>query len=349
MVIPQNIKNKINNMSKYKVAIIGCGAILPRHIESIELNKDFELVAVCDIQEDLVENLGKKYNVKYFTNYKDLIDSGIANFITIATPNSLHVNQAIYALQNGCDVLVEKPVSFTKDEVNQIIETSNKNNKNAYCVLQVRLNPTVSLLSEVLNYNLLGKIRSVNFVQRWQRPFEYFTGWRALPNVGGGTLYEVGIHYLDILQKLFGKPSVHSSKIYSTKHTNVDIEDTIYGIFDFGDFGGTCEVTIAAEPQNLECSLSVIGSNGYIKLGGKALNIVESANFLSHGSQSEFEKIKKKYNISTEPNNYGSYQGSCPNHPFVYQNLKDFDISETLNVISLIDEIYEKSNKKYRK
>jgi UDP-N-acetyl-2-amino-2-deoxyglucuronate dehydrogenase len=349
MEIQQNIKNKINNMSKYKVAIIGCGAILPRHIESIELNEDFELVAVCDIQEDLVKNLGKKYNVKYFTNYKDLVDCGISNFITIATPNSLHVNQAIYALENGCDVLVEKPVSFTKEEVDQIIETANKNNKRAYCVLQVRLNPTVSLLREVLNSNLLGKIRSVNFVQRWQRPFEYFTGWRALPNVGGGTLYEVGIHYLDVLQKLFGKPYVHSSKIYSNKHINVDIEDTIYSIFDFGDFGGTCEVTIAAEPQNLECSLSVIGANGYIKLGGKALNIVESANFLSHGSQSEFEKIRKKYNISTEPNNYGSYQGSCPNHPFVYQNLKDFDISETLNVISLIDEIYEKSNKKYRK
>ncbi len=118
----------------------------------------------------------------------------------------------------------------------------------------------------------------------------------------------------------------------------MDIEDTIYSIFDFGGFGGTCEVTIAAEPQNLECSISIIGANGYVKLGGKALNIIESANFLSH-----------KYDISTEPNNYGSYQGSCPNHPFVYQNLKDFDMSETLNVISLIDEIYEKSNIKYRK
>jgi UDP-N-acetyl-2-amino-2-deoxyglucuronate dehydrogenase len=336
-------------MNKYKVAIVGCGAILPRHLEAIGLNDEFELVSVCDIQKDLVENLGKKLNVKHFTNFKDLIDSKIANFITIATPNSLHIEQAIYALENGCDVLVEKPVSFTKDEVEEIMSVAKKNNQKAYCVLQVRLNPTVSLMKEILDLNLLGKIRSINFIQRWQRPLEYFTGWRSLPNVGGGTLYEVGIHYLDVIQKLFGKPSVHSSKVYSTKHTDVDIEDTIYSIFDFGGFGGTCEVTIAAEPQNLECSVSIIGANGYVKLGGKALNIIESANFLSHGSQSEFDKIRKKYDISTEPNNYGSYQGSCPNHPFVYQNLKDFDMSETLNVISLIDEIYEKSNIKYRK
>lgn len=336
-------------MSKYKVGIVGCGAILPRHLESIEANDNFELVAICDIQEDLVKNLSKKLNVPYFTNYKDLVDSGIANFITVATPNSLHVDQAIYSLENNCDVLIEKPVSFTEEEVKQIIDVANKNNQKAYCVLQVRLNPTVSLLKEILDLNLLGKIRSVSFIQRWQRPFEYFTGWRSIPNVGGGTLYEVGIHYLDVLQKLFGKPSVHSSKIYSNKHTDVDIEDTIYSIFDFGDFGGTCEVTIAAEPNNLECSLSIIGANGYVKLGGKALNIVESANFLSHGSQTEFDKIKKKYSISTEPNNYGSYQGSCPNHPYVYQNLENFKIEETLNVISLIDEIYNQSNIKYRK
>lgn len=336
-------------MDKYRVAIVGCGAILPRHLESIEANDNFELVSVCDIQTDLVQNLGKKLKVKHFTNYKELVDSKIANFITISTPNSLHVDQAIYALENGCDVLVEKPVSFTEEEVKEIIKVANKNGRKAYCVLQVRLNPTVSLLQEVLDLNLLGKIRTVSFVQRWQRPLEYFTGWRSIPNVGGGTLYEVGIHYLDVLQKLFGKPKVHSSKVYSNKHKDVDIEDTIYSIFDFGDFGGTCEVTIAAEPQNLECSLSIIGANGYIKLGGKALNIVESANFLSHGCQSDFEKIKKKYKIATEPNNYGSYQGSCPNHPYVYQNLNLFEMSETLNVISLIDEIYSKSNVKYRK
>ena len=46
-------------MSKYKVGIVGCGAILPRHLESIDANNNFELSAICDIQEDLVKNLSK--------------------------------------------------------------------------------------------------------------------------------------------------------------------------------------------------------------------------------------------------------------------------------------------------
>ena len=132
------------------------------------------------------------------------------------------------------------------------------------------------------------------------------------------------------------------------KHLDVNIEDTIYGIFDFEEFGGTFEVTIAAEPRNLECSISVFGSNGYIKIGGKALNIIESANFLSQGCQNKYENILKKYKIETEPNNYGSYQGSCPNHPFVYENLNNFRIEETINVISMIEEIYDKSGIKYK-
>jgi len=336
-------------MKKHKVGIIGCGAILPRHIESIESNDNFELVSLCDIQEDLVKEISKKYNTNHFTNYKEMIKNSDINFVTIATPNSLHYEQAIFAMENGCDVLIEKPVSFSKKEILELVEISKKNNRKAYCVLQVRLNPTVEFLKEILFNNILGDIRSVNFIQRWQRPVEYFTGWRSYPKIGGGTLYEVGIHYLDIIQHVFGQPTVHSSKIYKTKHVSVDIEDTIYSILDFGNFGGTCEVTIAAEPSNLECSISVLGSNGFVKIGGKSLNVIESGTFLSYGHQKEFERIKKKYSISAEPNNYGSYQGSCPNHPYVYQNLNQFKLEESINVIELIEEIYNKSNIKYNR
>ena len=336
-------------MKKYKIGIIGCGAILPRHIESIESNNNFVLSSLCDIQEDLVKEISKKYNTNHFTDYKEMIKKSDINFVTIATPNSLHYEHAILALENGCDVLIEKPVSFSKNEILELIEISKKNNRQAYCVLQVRLNPTVTFLKEIISNNILGDIRAVNFIQRWQRPIEYFTGWRSYPKIGGGTLYEVGIHYLDIIQHVFGLPFVHSSKIYKTKHVSVDIEDTIYSILDFGNFGGTCEVTIAAEPSNLECSISVLGSNGFVKIGGKSLNVIESGTFLSYGHQKEFERIKKKYLISAEPNNYGSYQGSCPNHPYVYQNLNDFKLDESINVIQLIEEIYNKSNIKYNR
>lgn len=333
---------------KYKVGIIGCGSIFPRHIEAIESNSDFELVSVCDIQNSLVKSLGKRYKVPPHIDYKKMIQNENINFVVIATPNSLHKEQAIHALKNGCDVLIEKPVTFNVEDLNEILKVSKKEKQKAYCVLQVRLNPTVSLTKEILNRNLLGNIRGFSFTQRWQRPLEYFSGWRGEPDVGGGILYETGIHYLDILQFLIGNPKeILSTKTYTTKHKEAIIEDTVYSLVNYGEFGGTIESTIASEPHNIESSITLMGSNGYIKIGGKALNIIESANFLSHGSTIQYENLIKQYSYSKDPNSYGSYQGSCPNHPEVYKNLDKFYLEETNNVIKLIEEIYKKANIKY--
>ena len=333
---------------KYKVGIIGCGAIFPRHIEAIESNLDFKLVSVCDIQKSLGKSLGKRYKVNSYSDYKEMISTEDLNFIIIATPNSLHKEQSIYSLKNRCDILIEKPVSFNIKDVKEIQNCAKENKQKAYCVLQVRLNPTVNLVKEVLKEGLLGEIRGFSFVQRWQRPLEYFSGWRGEPDIGGGILYETGIHYLDVLQYLIGNPKeVLSTKTYITKHKGGIIEDTVYSLVDYGDFGGTIESTIASEPHNIESSITLMGSNGYIKVGGKALNIIESANFLSQGFKSDYEKISKKYTKINQPNSYGSYQGSCPNHPELYRNLDNFSLGETYNVITLIEEIYKKANIKY--
>lgn len=333
---------------KYKVGIIGCGGIFPRHIEAIETNSDFKLISLCDIQESLSNSLGKRYKVKSYTDYKEMIKNEDINFIVIATPNSLHKEQSIFALKNKCDVLIEKPVAFNVNDIKEIQDYAIKSNQKAYCVLQVRLNPTVSLVKEILNKNLLGNIRGFSFTQRWQRPLEYFSGWRGEPNVGGGILYETGIHYLDILQHLIGNPKeILFTKTYTTKHKEAIIEDTVYSLVDYGDFGGTIESTIASEPHNIESSITLMGSNGYVKVGGKALNVIESANFLSHGATNRYETLLQQFQYSKEPNSYGSYQGSCPNHPEVYKNLDKFNLEETNNVITLIEEIYKKANIKY--
>jgi len=84
---------------EYKVGIIGCGGIFPRHIEAIESNSNFKLVSVCDIQQSLVKSLGKRYKVPFYTDYKDMVSAEDLNFVVIATPNSLHKEQAIFSLK----------------------------------------------------------------------------------------------------------------------------------------------------------------------------------------------------------------------------------------------------------
>ena len=328
---------------EYVVGIIGCGKILVRHLESIESKNNFLLKSVCDINQYALDGLSLPPNVNRYTDYKEMIAKEPINFVVVATPNSLHTEQAIYCLQNGCDVLVEKPASLNPADIPKVLEVAEKNYKNVYGVLQVRLNDTIQNVKKILDNKVLGELRGVSLVQRWQRPESYFHDWRAEPLVGGGLLHECGIHYLDILCYLFGKPSVHSAKHYNTKHKGVEVEDTIYSILDFDGFGGTAEVTIASEPSNIECSISILAENGYIKVGGKALNKLEVC-LVNEGVEIPLHLFNE---AQLDPNNYGKYEGSCPNHPQLYSQLENFELGQTQDVISLIDEIYLKSGLKY--
>lgn len=333
--------------SKYKVGIIGCGKIFIRHYESIMSNSDFELVAVCDIDDEKLRDVCNMYNLKGYYDYKKMVTETSINFVVVATPNSLHTSQAIFCLSNGCDVLIEKPATLDPSEINLISDTAASFNKKAYCVLQVRLNPEIQVLKKLLDNKELGKIRGVNLIQRWQRPISYFYDWRGTALVGGGTLHECGIHYIDILCYLFGKPQVVSSKTYNTKHFGISIEDTTYSILDYGDYGGNLEVTISSEPTNLECSISLMTDQGYIKIGGKALNEVKEVKFLSQKLEAQVKSEFDKMTDKIDPNSYGQYAGSCPNHPELYKNLDCFDLNQTYNVLKLIDEIYECCDRKY--
>jgi len=335
---------------KRKVGIIGCGHILVRHIESIKENpKDFELVALCDIDEKVLKKAVKENgNVPGFTNYKEMLEEmkGKMDFVTIATPNHLHYEMAIDSLKAGYDILIEKPIAFEASKVKRIQTLADKLGREAYCVLQVRYNPTVKMMQEALKKNLLGDIRSVAFIQRWQRPVGYFKDWRGSVEEGGKSLYEYAIHYLDIVQTSFGVPRVKSTHTFNHKHMNIPFEDTLYSVVQYkGGASGSIEVNVAVEPSNLECSIAIMGSKGYLKISGNALDIVERASFETEARQKRWEKIQKDAGQSITPNSYGTHVGSCPNHPTLYEEIakgRGFKVSEAIPSIKFIEKVYAK-------
>mgnify|MGYP003651013588 CR=1 FL=1 len=327
----------------YNVGIIGCGKIFPRHIEAINQNDNFNLIAVCDIDKEKTSQV----LVNRYTDYRSMFDNEEINFVVIATPNGQHFEQAKYFLERQCDVLLEKPATLQPTQIDLLLKIAENNSAKAYAVLQVRLNSCIQNLKKLIDSNAIGDIRGISLVQRWQRPKEYFSDWRGDPLVGGGLLHECGIHYLDVLCYLFGKPTVVSSKKYNTKHLGVGVEDTVYSLLDYGSYGGNVEINISSEPRNLECSLSIMTSRGFIKLGGKAMNFVEKVSFITEDESIKISDHLLSNNIVGSPNSYGSYSGSCPNHPNLYKKINLFTLQESKNVLYLIDEIYKHCNTRY--
>ncbi|HAM37139.1 TPA: hypothetical protein DCP42_00220, partial [Patescibacteria group bacterium] len=336
-------------MTKIRVGIIGCGHILVRHTESIEQNPDsFELVALCDNNKEvLAKAVAENGNVRGFEDYKEMLKEmkGKMDQVTIATPNYLHFDMAMEAMNMGYDVLIEKPIAFEASKLQEIQDEANRLGRKAYCVLQVRYNPTVKMMERVLKEGLLGDIRSVCFIQRWQRPIGYFKDWRGSMELGGRSLYEYGIHYLDIVQKLFGVPEVKSTDTFNHKHMDIPFEDTSYSIVQFPNgASGSVEVNVSVEPSNLECSIAIMGSKGYLKISGNALDKVERASFENEELQKKWEAIQSTSGEAITPNSYGTHVGSCPNHPVLYREIasgKGMDVTESINSIQFIQNIYE--------
>lgn len=337
-------------MAQYNVAVLGCGAIFSRHLAALNANQaEYNFVGYYDpnpsIQAKLAIDLP---NQKQYLAEMDVYADNTVNCIVILTPSHLHYQQIKTSLLAGKNVIIEKPASFKTSQLNELIELAKNQGLHIFCVLQVRLNQSIAVVKALLANNLLGTIRSASLVQRWQRPVDYFSGWRGTYAGCGGVLNEFGIHYLDIMQYLLGVPRVRGAQFFNTKFVNSEVADSAYALLDFGSFGGTMEISLAAEPRNIEVSLIIMGSNGYLKLGGKSLDQITAIDFLNPESQQKYEQICQQtlgYKIDNEVT-----IGACPHHPELYKqiinNQELFDIRQTMNVIGLIEQInqLDKSN-----
>lgn len=331
----------MGNNKKIKFALIGCGQISKQHLMSISALPDAELVAVCDIKEDRVMEVVQKYKVEHYQNYKDLLDIDDVDVIIIATPHGIHAQMAIDAAVAGKHVLIEKPLATSLRDADRVLDAFKENKRKIYPVLQVRFNHALKYIKELIGDNKLGRIHHASMVVRWFRPQEYYdrSDWLGTESGEGALLLSQGIHYVDIIRWLMGPVKT----VYADKNTiahEIETDDISLGLFKFtsGAFG-TLEVSMCTYPRNLECSLSIMGSKGTIVIGGTALNEIRFW---------EVEGVlMPQVAPGFAPNVYagGLYQGSSPNHVYVYQELiKDlqglpnnhisgYDARDTLEVV----------------
>jgi UDP-N-acetyl-2-amino-2-deoxyglucuronate dehydrogenase len=335
----------MNGNKIYNVAILGLGAIFNRHLLAIQFNsQNFNIVGLYDPKSKLLNQYASELNCKAYKSEDEVYNDVNVNCVIILTPSNLHFTQTMRAISAAKNVIVEKPAVFLANQLDLIINNAIEHAVNVFTVLQVRLNPAVLIAKELIVTGMLGDLNGVSLVQRWQRPFSYFTGWRGNMQDSGGILREFGIHYLDVMQFLVGLPRTKCATFYTNKFKNTDVADTIYALFDFGGFGGSAEVSIACEPHNLECSLVIRGSNGVIKLGGKSLDEIVTLDLLDMNEQlAKIEQIKAS--VATTNTATKATQGASPYHPELYrqiiQNPERFAISATYNVVKLIQGIYE--------
>ncbi|MFN5416212.1 MAG: Gfo/Idh/MocA family protein, partial [Flavobacteriia bacterium] len=155
------------NSDKIKFAVVGAGHIGKRHAEMIKREVEAELVAMVDVRSK--EECGAQdFDVPFFSSMDELLKSGIEfDIVNVCTPNGLHAEQAILALEHKKHVVCEKPMGLSKDSCEKVIFKSLQMSKQVFCVMQNRYSPPSEWIKSIVDNGILGETFMVQLNCYW--------------------------------------------------------------------------------------------------------------------------------------------------------------------------------------
>lgn len=271
-----------------KYALIGCGRISTNHIKAAVNNK-LEIAAVCDILDERMEELLSKHDlqndesIKRYNDYKVMVEEVKPELVSIATESGSHAEIALYLIDKGINVIIEKPMAMSIKDADEIIKRSEEKGVKVSACHQNRFNIAVQEMRKALESGRFGKLSHGSIHVRWNRNKNYYeqAPWRGTWKEDGGALMNQCIHGIDLLRWMMGD---EIEEVYGvTKqqfHDYLEAEDVGMAVVKFKNGAvGTIEGTTNVYPKNLEETLYLFGEKGTVKLGGKSTNNIDVWDF----------------------------------------------------------------------
>lgn len=289
-----------------KFALVGCGRISKRHAELLghgEIAKA-ALAGVCDIVREKAQKLGEQFNVPHFDDMHAMMKAVRPDVVVVLTESGNHAKHVIELAPYGKHIVVEKPMALTLDDADAMIAACQVAGVKLFVVKQNRFNVPVQKAREAMEAGRFGKLVMGTVRVRWCRPQAYYDQdpWRGTWMMDGGVLTNQASHHVDLLEWMMGEVD---SVFAMTRTALVDIEaeDTAVVVLKFRSGAlGVIEATTAVRPKDLEGSLSLLGSEGTVEIGGFAVNEMKHWNFTR--PELGDDEVMTTYSVNP-PNVYG--------------------------------------------
>lgn len=190
---------------KKKYAIVGAGH---RALDMFaiplasELKPYAELAGICDVNPVRARLLGDAAGgVPVFTDFDAMIRETAPDAVIVTTPDHLHDQYIIRALESGCDVISEKPMTTTADKCRAILEAEKRTGKRVIVSFNCRFMPYVVRVKELLKAGAVGQVRSVMLEWSLSREHgaDYFRRWHRQMGSSGGLLVHKSTHHFDMV------------------------------------------------------------------------------------------------------------------------------------------------------
>lgn len=239
-------------MKKIKSAVIGCGTISARHLDSIAALEESTLIAVCDTKPERAEAAAKKYGAAAYTDYHELFEKEKPDAVHLCLPHYLHTVVAKDAFRAGIHVLSEKPMSISYEDAVETVELAEKMNVKYGVIFQCRYNTPSQLVKKRITDGRLGAVKCARSTLTWYRPDDYYAGsdWKGTwEKEGGGVIIDQAIHSLDLANWFIDSTPVNiQSTLHNRNHSVMIVEDTAEGLIQYEN----------------GCSLSFFAMNNYL-------------------------------------------------------------------------------------
>ncbi len=280
-----------------KVAVIGVGSISECHLDAYVKNPNAELYAICDINPETLKRQGERYKIpeeRRFLDYNELLKLEEIDSVSVCTWNSEHAPVTIAALNAGKNVLCEKPMATSVEDANAMLEAAKKSGKHLQIGFVRRFGNDCALICDLVNEGFFGDIyfAKASYLRRNGNPEGWF-GDKS--RSGGGPLYDLGVHVIDLVryiegnkkpvsvygatwQKLLNRPNLKTPKgYYSSSRTEndiCDVEDLAVAMIRFEDGSVlSVEASFSLNIKKGSGAIELFGTKGGAKLDGSNLEL----------------------------------------------------------------------------
>lgn len=264
-----------------RVGIIGIGAIAPLHIRAL-LNCGEDIVALCDIDTNRCEQAKIEFGLDaaVYSDFESMLDTERLDVVHVCTPHYLHARMICASLDRGINVLSEKPLAISEEQLSQIEDAVKSSSAQLGICFQNRYNDSVLYIKE---YFKDRPITSAYANLTWCRDEQYYStgAWRGTKAYeGGGVMINQAIHALDILQWFCGMPKTVLAHVSNNSLKNtIEVEDTAFGIFSLENGGNFVVHATNAAKYSFPVYMSFNSGTDVIELS--ADNLIVNGQFIT--------------------------------------------------------------------
>ena len=212
----------MSNTGLKRVALIGYGGMGGWHVKHILAGGAVELAGIYDIDSAKIEK-AKERGIYAYSSLEELLADESVELVTIATPNQLHRPLAIQAMAAGKNVISEKPVTLSSEDLQAMIDASHKYNKIFTVHQNRRWDAEYLMMKEVYDSGKLGDVFGIQSMVYGSHGIP--GDWRGHKEFGGGMILDWGVHLIDQILCIVGDIKIKSVYCKCDHITNFEVDD----------------------------------------------------------------------------------------------------------------------------